>query len=78
MADMQFSLFKKNIDNTNTIFTLNDAGFLLWQVLQNETTEDELVSVLMAHYKINEANARRKVKIFVRELVDSKLIENFP
>ncbi|MBQ7999698.1 MAG: PqqD family protein [Ruminococcus sp.] len=68
----------KSIDNTDTIITLDEAGVLLWQALQKETAESELVAVLMSHYEVDEATAIRYVKIFVCELVDSKLIENFP
>lgn len=69
---------QKSIDSTRTMFTTNEAGALLWHTLQKETTEDELVAVLMAHYEVDEATARRDVKIFVRELVDSNLIDKFP
>ncbi len=69
---------QRDIRNKRVLLTLNESGALLWQCLKQETTEDELVSVLMSHYDVDEAVARRDVKIFVRELVDSKIIVNFP
>lgn len=59
----------------NTMITLNETGAFLWERLQNETTEDELVAALLAEYDVDEALARKSVQNFVGKLQKNGFID---
>lgn len=58
----------------NTMLALNETGAFLWNRLQNETSEDELVDALLEVYDVDEATARRSVNAFVRKLKENGII----
>lgn len=55
----------------NMMITLNDTGAFLWERLQSETQEAELVSALLAEYDVDEETARKSVSAFVKKLNDN-------
>ena len=59
----------------NTVITLNETGAFLWKLLQNETTEDELVAALLNEYDVDEALARKSVRTFVGKLQKNGLVD---
>ena len=59
----------------NTVITLNETGAFLWKLLQNETTEDELVAALLNEYDVDEALARKSVQTFVGKLQKNGLVD---
>ena len=52
----------------NMMITLNDTGAFLWDHLQNETTEEALVSALLGEYDVDETTAAAAVSAFVEKL----------
>ena len=59
----------------NTVITLNETGAFLWNILQNETSEDEMVAALLGEYDVDEALARKSVQAFVGKLQKNGLID---
>ncbi|MBQ4105003.1 MAG: PqqD family protein [Clostridia bacterium] len=59
----------------NGMINLNEAGAFLWQLLENETTEDEVVNSMLQQYEVDEAVARADVKNFITELKNADLLE---
>ena len=59
----------------NMMITLNETGAFLWERLQNETTEDALVSALLAEYEVDEETARKAVQAFVQKLSDNGFLD---
>lgn len=59
----------------NMMITLNGTGAFLWEKLQSETTEAELVKALLDEYDVDEATARRSVAAFVGKLKENGFIE---
>lgn len=57
------------------LMTLNESGVLLWQKLQNECTEDDLVTALSAEYEIDDATARLDVRRFLSKLTEVGVLE---
>ena len=54
----------------NMMITLNDTGAFLWEKLQNDCTEADLVAALLADYDVDEPTARECVESFVKKLSD--------
>lgn len=57
--------------NMNMMITLNGTGAFLWQRLQADTTEAELVAALLAEYNVDEPTAQKAVEGFVKKLSDN-------
>ena len=58
----------------NMMITLNETGVFLWEKLQEETTEAQLVQALLAEYDVSEAQAKQSVAAFVSKLKENQLI----
>ena len=56
------------------IITLNGTGAFLWELLQDECAEEELVKALLSEYEVAEDVAARDVAGFVEELRKADLL----
>lgn len=63
------------VANFNGMINLNEAGAFLWQLLENDTTEDAVVSAMLEHYEVSEEVARCDVKKFVAQLSEADLLD---
>ena len=54
----------------NMMITLNDTGAFLWEKLQNDCSEADLVAALLGEYDVDEQTARESVEAFVKKLSD--------
>ena len=59
----------------NMMITLNGTGAFLWEQLQNETTEEELVKALLAEYDVDEARAKASVTAFLNKLRENEFLQ---
>ena len=50
------------------MINLTESGVLLWQRLQQDTTEDQLVEAILAEYDIDSDTARSDVREFLDKL----------
>lgn len=57
------------------LMTLNESGVMLWQKLQSECSEDDLVAALKAEYEVDEATARQDVEKFIAKLTEVGVLE---
>lgn len=57
------------------IITLNSAGEFLFSNLEKAQTEDELSSLLLEEYEIDEETAKKDVKAFLQSLKEVGAIE---
>ena len=57
--------------NLNMMITLNGTGAFLWQQLEKEISEEELLAALLAEYDVDEATAAKAVAGFVAKLSDN-------
>ena len=55
----------------NIMITLNDTGRFLWECLQDEANEADLVAALLREYDVAEADAAAAVRGFVKKLDDN-------
>ncbi len=56
------------------IITLNDTGAFLWQQLQQERTEEELVRQLLDEYDVTAERAAEDVTAFIEQLRKADLL----
>ncbi len=54
---------------------LNEVGAFLWQKLQKEVTEDELVMFLTEQYEVDDAKARADIQKFTAVLKEKGILE---
>lgn len=55
----------------NMMITLNDTGKFLWELLQEETDKDSLVSALLREYDVDADTAKASVEAFIGKLNDN-------
>ena len=54
---------------------LNEVGAFLWQKLQREVTEDELVMFVTEQYEVDDAKARSDIQKFTTVLKEKGILE---
>lgn len=59
----------------NGIIRLNDTGVFLWQQLQQDKTEEQLLAALTAEYDIDAEKARADISDFVNSLRKAALLD---
>lgn len=50
------------------IMSLNSSALLLWETLQKDCTEEELVAVFLDTYDVDEETATKDVREFIAQL----------
>ena len=50
------------------MITLSESGLLLWNKLQNDCTEEELVEAILAEYQIDRETAAADVSAFIQQM----------
>ena len=63
-----------NMVSFGSVITLNETGVFLWQKLQEETTQEKLVSEMLKEYNVDEATAESDVAEFVNKLHEVGLL----
>lgn len=61
--------------NFNGIIRLNNTGRFLWEKLQNETSENGLVSAMLTEYDVDEATAKNDIADFLSTLKEADLLD---
>ena len=61
--------------NFNGMITLNETAQILWSVLENETTFEELVDAILAEFDVDRATAQNDVDLFIQKLKGLDFLE---
>ena len=61
--------------NFDAMITLNETGAFLWEQLQEEKSETDLVNVLCKEYDVTEEIAKTDIAEFVNLLQQAKVLE---
>ena len=59
----------------NGMITLNETGAFLWRLLENETTEEQVLEAMLKEYDVDESTARAGIARFVAKLEHEGLLE---
>lgn len=56
------------------VITLNDSGLLIWNRLQEDCTEAQLVDAVLAEYEIDEETAVADVRKFLEQMKQAGIL----
>jgi hypothetical protein len=59
----------------NAMITLNGSGAFLWSLLENDVTEEELVSAMVEKYDIDKETAKKDISAFLNTAKGAGVIE---
>lgn len=60
---------------TGKYYGLNPVGVSIWKSIQAPAALDEIESVVMSEYEIDQETCHREVLTFLKQMADEKLIE---
>ena len=63
-----------NFMDVSSIINLNETGAFLWQCMENDITEDELVNLLSKEYEVDASEVKDDVADFIESLKNAKLL----
>ena len=64
----------KNSIDFNGMINLNDTAAFIWEQLQEDKTEAELINAMMQQYEVDEQTAQKDRSAFVKKLKDNDLL----
>lgn len=56
------------------LVSLNESGALLWEKLQQECTEKDLIEAVLAEYEVDEETAKTGVRRFLEKMRKENLL----
>lgn len=65
----------KTVLKFNGLITVNEVGVSIWNMLQKETTLEELVRGILDEYDVEEEVAREDIQEFLTVLADAGILE---
>ena len=57
-----------NIADMNSVYTLNETGAFIWELIDGENNIEDIIEALIREYDINEATASNDVFEFINEM----------
>ncbi|MBO5321041.1 MAG: PqqD family protein [Clostridia bacterium] len=65
----------KDVKDFNSVIVLNEIAVYLWNLMNNETTKEEMVEKLINELNLSKLLALSNVEIFVKTLKENDIIE---
>lgn len=62
--------------NFNGMLTLNDTGVYLWNLLQKDTTKDDILNKMLEEYDVSEEIASADIDAFIQKLRQANILED--
>ncbi len=62
--------------NFNGMLTLNDTGVFFWNLLQKDTTKEEMLEAVLDEYDVSSAIALQDIESFLQKLKDTGILED--
>jgi len=57
-----------NIADMNSVFTLNDPGAFIWELIDGKRDIEEIIRELIKEYEIDEVTAKADVMAFIEKM----------
>lgn len=68
--------FGKNSVSFKAMITLNETGAFLWRQIEEERTEQELLTALLEEYDIDSETAKGDIASFIEKLKSANIIKS--
>ena len=65
---------KGHVGDLEGVFTLNELGTMIWELINGQTTARELIEAVRNEYDVGAAEAEKDVAGFLRSLEEAGLI----
>ncbi len=62
--------------NFSGMLTLNDTGVFFWNLLQKNTTKEEMISAVTAEYDVDEKTVSEDIDEFLLKLTEKGILED--
>lgn len=59
----------------NGMFVMTELGAQIWQMVDGGAPKEQIISVLLEEYEVEESRLRADVEDFLQRMIDAKLIE---
>jgi hypothetical protein len=66
---------KRHVGDLEGVFTLNEVGAMIWQLIDGQTTVRQLMEAVRDEYDVEAAEAEKDVADFLLSLEDAGLIK---
>jgi hypothetical protein len=66
---------KRHVGDLEGVFTLNEVGAMIWQLIDGQTTVRQLTEAVRDEYQVHAAEAEKDVADFLISLEDAGLIK---
>ena len=65
----------KTVLEFNGLITVNEVGVLIWNMLKEEVTMEEIVAKVLEEYDVEESVAREDVSEFIDKLIEGGILK---
>lgn len=69
---------KEGVGDLGSIYTLNETGARIWELIDGETPAPQIAAVLSAEYEVGEEEAGKDVADFLSQLHEARLLQAEP
>ena len=63
-----------NIADMNSVYTLNETGAFIWELIDGKRDVEEIISEMIKEYEIDEASATEDVFSFIEKMMKYLII----
>jgi len=63
-----------NIADMNSVYTLNETGAFIWELIDGKRDVEEIISEMIKEYEIDEASATEDVFSFIQKMMNYLII----
>ena len=70
-----FMIISTEDDGVNQMQTLNETGAFLWNLLEEDTTIDEMVNAMIKEYDVDADTAKADIEAFICKIENSNMLE---
>lgn len=64
----------RNVADMQSIFTLNETGARVWELLDGKNSEEDIVRTLVEECEVDQAKVREDVAVLISQLKEIKAI----